>query len=305
MKYHEPVLVDEVIQALKVRDGGRYVDATLGDGGHTIEILKKGGIVLGIDCEDGSLERAKQRIKEADLEKNFTAVRGNFIDVENLARENEFFAVDGILYDLGYSSSQLEDNLGLAFSKEQPLDMRLDKTLGVKALDLINVLTEKELTRIFKEFGEEPHAKKYAQDIVEARKVKKLTTTTELADLISGSAPSHYEKLHPATRVFQALRIAINNEIDNLTYSLPRAARLLLPGGRMAVISFHSLEDRIVKQFGLGVQPDLKAVSDGIITPSEEEVAANPRARSAKMRVFEKANTSGEQGKDSIIVLKG
>ena len=272
---HEPVLLNEVLEALKVRSGGKYIDATVGDGGHSEEILKRGGKVLGIDIDEGSLKRAREKLKGAVL------VQGNFVDIERIAKENGFDQVDGILFDLGYSSSQIEDeSVGLSFSKDQPLDMRLDKNLGVTAADLINALPEGELTRMFREYGEELHAKRYAQAIVARRGLKRLETTKELTDLIVEASPGR-DRLHPATRVFQALRIAVNRELENLELALPRAARLILPGGRMAIISFHSLEDRIVKRFGAGVQPEL-------IRPSEEEISRNPRARSAKLRVFTK-----------------
>ena len=193
------------------------------------------------------------------------------------------------MYDLGYSLSQLKDEkVGLSFQGDQPLDMRLDKDLGVTAADLVNALPEKELTVLFREFGEERMAKRFASAIVEARSLKKLESTKDLVDVIVDAAPPGYEnqRLHPATRVFQALRVAVNSELENLKLSLPRAARLLLPGGRMVVISFHSLEDRIVKQFGSGVQP-VKVINKKPIRSSVAEVQANPRARSAKLRTFE------------------
>lgn len=279
---HDPVLVNEVLEALNVKPGGKYIDATLGDGGHSAEILKRGGKVLGIDVDEGSLKRAKERLQGVVL------ARGNFADIDRIAAENGFEQVDGVLFDLGYSSSQIEDkSVGLSFMGDQPLDMRLDKSLGVTAADLINVLPETELVRMFSEFGEEPHSKRIAAAIVARRGMKKLETTKDLADLIVEASPGR-DRLHPATRVFQALRIAVNRELENLETALPRTARLLLPGGRMAIISFHSLEDRIVKQLGSGVQPDLKTVSKKPILPSDEETVRNPRARSAKLRVFEK-----------------
>lgn len=287
--YHQPVLLVEVLEALKIVEGGKYIDCTLGDGGHTLEILKAGGLVLGIDLDDKSVVRANERINEEGFSEKFVGVQGNFENIENLAKENGFSRVNGIVYDLGYSSSQLEDSdMGLSFDKTQPLDMRLDKNLGVTAADLVNALSEKELTKIFREYGEEKYAKSFSQAIVQARDLKKLESTKDLVDVIVDAAPPGYDngRLHPATRVFQSLRIAVNSELQDLELSLPRAARLLLPGGRMVVISFHSLEDRIAKQFGSGVQP-VSLVSKKPIGPSEEEISLNPRARSAKMRVFE------------------
>ncbi len=291
-RHHIPVLLNEVLEALKVKEGGKYIDCTLGDGGHALEILKKGGEVLGIDLSADSLIRASERIEGAGFTNSFIGIKGNFKDVEKLASENGCSKVNGIIYDLGYSSSQLADpKLGVSFSENQPLDMRLDKDLQVMAADLINALPEKELEKLFREYGEERHVKRFAKAIVESRRLKKFETTKDLADVIVGSAPPGYDnnRLHPATRVFQSLRIAVNDELENLKLSLPRAARLLLPGGRMVIISFHSLEDRIVKKFGSGVQPvKVKEVTKKPILPSQGEVRVNVRARSARMRVFEK-----------------
>lgn len=290
MVYHEPVLLLEALEALQVKKGGRYIDCTLGDGGHSLEILRLGGTVLGLDVAQGSIDRATRRIQEEGFLEKFTAVKGNFSDIENLAKQSGFDQVDGIFYDLGYSSSQLEESeVGLSFNKDQPLDMRLDKDLGVTAADLVNALPERELAKMFREYGEERLAKRFALAIVESRDLKKIESTKDLVDIIVDSAPPGYEKgrLHPATRVFQALRVAVNSELESLTLSLPVAARVLLPGGRMVVITFHSLEDRIVKQFGSGVQP-VKDITGKPIGPTEREIQANPRSRSAKMRVFEK-----------------
>jgi len=294
MQYHEPVLLQEVLEGLRVKDGGKYIDCTLGDGGHTLEILRRGGKVLGLDVSEESIRRARERIATAGLLENFTGVQANFKNLENIAKENGFTKVDGILFDLGFSSSQLEE-AGLSFSKDVPLDMRLDKSLGVTAADLVNGMSEKELTRMFREYGGENLAKKFAKVIVKYRGLKKFQTTKDLADLLVDVAPSGYERgrIHPATRVFQALRIVVNDELKSLKVALPQAARLInsLPGGRIAVLSFHSLEDKIVKEFGLDVQPLLKPVTKKPIVPTQEEVAKNPRARSAKLRVFERVGS--------------
>ena len=207
-----------------------------------------------------------------------------------MAVKNGFNNTNGILYDLGYSSTQLEESMGVSFIKDQPLDMRLDKTLGVTAADLVNSLTERELARLFIEYGDEKYSKRFAKAIVDARNLKKFQTTKQLANLIASEAPPGYDhnRIHPATRVFQALRIAVNDEIENLKISLPLAAQLLLPGGRILVITFHSLEDKVVKDFGRDVRSLIKSVYKKPIIPSNEEVEENNRARSAKMRVFEK-----------------
>ena len=291
MQYHQPVLVKEAIKALNIAPGKKYIDCTLGDGGHTLEILKNGGRVLGLDVDENALNRACIRIKELGLDPGFTARQGNFRNIDNLVENTEFNLVDGILYDLGYSSYQLGvEELGISFLEDQKLDMRLDKTLGVTAADLVNALSEGELTRILFEYSDERLARRFASAIVLRRNLKKIQTTKELADLLVSVAPSDYEhgRIHPATRTFQALRIAVNDEIDNLRVSLPRAAQLLLPGGRIAVISFHSLEDKVVKEFGHSVRPNILQVTEKPLVPSQQEVSENTRSRSAKLRVFEK-----------------
>lgn len=294
MKYHEPVLKEEVLEYLRIFEGGKYIDCTLGDAGHAVEILRRGGKVLGLDVDESSLKRAEGRIKDLGLEKNFKKVSGNFKDIEKLAEQNGFKEVDGILYDLGYSSSQLDDDdKGLSFLADKPLDMRLDKSLGITAADLLNTLSEQQLANLFYDYSDERYAKRFANCIVSARKVKKLRSTKELSELIVNVAPPDYEhgRIHPATRVFQALRIAVNDEVSNLESSLPRASRLLLPGGRMIAISFHSLEDKTVKDFGRRAGPKLKVLTKKPIEPGNNEVTRNYRSRSAKMRVFENDET--------------
>ncbi len=300
MTYHQPVLLNEVNEFLDVTEGMKIIDCTLGDGGHTVEFLKKGAFVLGIDYDSNSLETALERISSLGLSDRFTGVSGNFKDIFALATANGFVNVDGILYDLGYSSSQLENTeRGISFLSDSPLDMRIDQNMGVTAADLVNTLSEKQLAQLFREYGEEHLAKRFSETIVRGRSLKKIQTTKQLADLLVSEASSGYDsgKSHPAMRVFQALRIVVNDELGNLKNSLPQAVQLLkLPGGRMAIISFHSLEDREVKNFGHEfARPDesesksfyLESLIKKPITPSEEEVKANRKSRSAKMRVFE------------------
>ncbi|NMB69665.1 16S rRNA (cytosine(1402)-N(4))-methyltransferase RsmH [candidate division WWE3 bacterium] len=296
--YHEPVLKEEVIAHLQVKEGQKYIDATLGDGGHTLAILEKGGIVLGIDINDQSLERAIHRINSAGYGKSFFPCKGNFEHIDALAEDTGFNQVSGILMDLGYSSFQLdESDIGLSFLRDSPLDMRLNKDLGVTAADLVNSLSEKELTQLISNYSDEKFAKSFAHAIVLSRNLKKIQTTRQLADILKSASSPGYEhgRIHPATRTFQALRIVVNDELGNLERSLPRAARLLLPGGRMIVISFHSLEDRIVKMFAKeqerirnGAQPWLKSVTTKPVEPTSTEVQSNARSRSAKMRVLER-----------------
>ena len=287
MKYHEPVMSKELLSFLNVKPNMTFVDCTLGDGGHALQVLQLGASVIGLDVDDGSLSRATTRIKESGFGDKFSAIKGNFKDLEKLIKEK----VNGIYFDLGYSSSQLEEDLGLSFLNNQPLDMRLDQNLDVKAADLVNALGEPQLKQLFWEYGGERMAGRFASAIVERRGLKKLQTTKDLADLLASVAPPGYEhgRIHPATRAFQALRIAVNDELGNLKSSLPQAARLLLPGGRMAVISFHSLEDRVVKDFGRNVQPSMiKSVTKKPLNPTDEEVTGNSRSRSAILRVFER-----------------
>ncbi len=297
MEYHTPVLLTEVLDYLDPKPDETFIDATLGDGGHTIELLKRGAKVLGLDYHPETLKRAQDRIVRLGLDQNFVGVQTNFKDIHEVATSLGFGSVQGVLFDLGYSSSELLEPLGLSFQQDQPLDMRLDPNLGVSASDLINSLSESHLAQLFRDFSNERLAHRFARAIIQARELKKLQTTQDLVRVIESVAPSGYEhgRIHPATRVFQALRIVVNDELRNLELALPQAARLLLPGGRMAVISFHSLEDKLVKNFGRRVQPALE--EDGIevkeltskpIRPSLREVKSNPRSRSAVLRVFER-----------------
>jgi 16S rRNA (cytosine1402-N4)-methyltransferase len=291
MEYHKPVLLAETIAHLNIKKGNKYIDATLGEGGHTLEILKQGGLVLGLEVDAQSLEKATSRISDAGFGSAFTGCLGNFRNIQRLADKNDYTEVAGILYDLGYSSGELErEDLGLSFIKDQPLDMRLDRTLGVTAADLVNSLPEDQLSQIIFNYSDERLARRYAKAIVQSRALKKIQTTADLANLLASEAPSNYEggRIHPATRTFQALRIAVNCEIENLIESLPQAARLLMSGGRLLVISFHSLEDRTVKQFGRSARPTLNEIVEKPVVPTPEEIGENNRSRSAKLRVFEK-----------------
>jgi len=285
-------MLNEAINYLRPLPSLSFIDCTLGDGGHALGLLRAGSRVLGVDVYDKSVSRATKRIQEEGLSNNFIGVKANFRNLEEVAVSNGFGSVNGVLFDLGYSSAQLEEEkLGLSFLKDEPLDMRLDSTLNVTAEDLLNTVSEKQLAKIISEYSGEKLAKRFAKEIVNFRKLEKLHTSKQLAGLLENAAPSGYERgrIHPATRTFQALRIAVNDEIDNLKKALPQAARLLLPGGRMVAISFHSLEDRAVKQFGRqGVQPRVVEITKKPLRPAPEEVQKNVRARSAKMRVYER-----------------
>ena len=263
--YHIPVLLREVLEALNVKPGKKYIDCTYGGGGHSRAIKEAGGIVLGID---------------QDLEAH-AQVHENFAHLKKIAEKAGFEKVAGILFDLGVSSHQLEaDYRGFSFNKAGNLDMRMDQTnQTVTALDLIRAGSEKELAKIFKEFGEENFAGPIAREI----KKSKIETTDDLAKAILRVRHTK-DRTHPATRVFQALRIAVNDEIASLEVALPQAVDLLESGGRLAVISFHSLEDRIVKNF-MKDNKNLKVITDKPIMASEKEVLENPRSRSGKLRI--------------------
>ncbi|OGC50255.1 16S rRNA (cytosine(1402)-N(4))-methyltransferase [candidate division WWE3 bacterium RIFCSPHIGHO2_01_FULL_40_23] len=287
MKYHTVVMADLAIEHLKIKEKGKYIDATLGDGGHSIKILKRGGLVLGIDQDPNSLSRVTERLanETGSMSERLTLFLGNFKEVEKIAQETGFKPANGILYDLGTSYHQLEEQKrGFSYSSEEPLDMRMDLSLKASAKDLVNGLSEKELSKLIFNYGGEDSAKKIARAIVNARKEKPIERCSELTEIIIGVKKRGEAKIHPATKTFQALRIAVNDELNNLEISLSRAAALLIPGGRLVIITFHSLEDRIAKK----VRPSLKALFKVPLVPNREEVLENPRSRSAKMRVFEK-----------------
>jgi len=289
MKYHEPVLLKETVENLNVKEGGKYIDATLGDGGHSLEILKRGGYVLGLDVNEKSLERAQLRIKKEGLDERFKGVLGNFKNIEKIGKENGFEKVNGIVYDLGYSSYELEElGLGLSFQTDETLDMRLSNSLGVTAADLLNSLSEKDIAKLIYEYSDEKMSRKIAREIVKTRSLKKIQTTKDLVEIINSVSYPGYERgrINPATRTFQALRIVVNDEIENLKKSLPQAARLLLPGSVIILITFHSLEDKVAKEFSRRARPSIKEVYEKPLRPSEEEIERNPRSRSAKLRVF-------------------
>lgn len=280
----------EVADLLQVKSGKKYIDATLGGAGHAIEITNLGGIVLGIDVDPEAIEFVRRNYK-------INLAQGNFRDIDSIATSNGFEKVDGIIFDLGVSSHQIEsESRGFSFQKPGPLDMRMDQS-GQKltAADILNLGEKNELYKIFNEFGEEPRARQLASAIVGARKIKAFKETDDLLQVIKdtyGFSGDLSDKMRAAIgkKAFQALRIAVNSELSSLEECLPKAVSLLENGGRIAVISFHSLEDRIVKRDfldfekkGLG-----KIITDKPIIPSPEEQEENRRSRSAKLRVFER-----------------
>lgn len=279
---HKPVLAAKVIDFLNVKPNEKYIDATVGAGGHSLEIIRRGGKVLGLDVDPEVLKIAFQVLGEKAVLK-----KANYKNIDTLARESGFEKVKGVLFDLGISSFQLSDSeRGFSFQRDAPLDMRMDPELKVNAADLVNGLYESELALLFTKLGEEPRAKAIARQVVKSRETSPIKTTKDLAGLIL-RVKREGGRIHPATQVFQALRIVVNDEHNNLKEALPKATSLLEIGSRLVVISFHSLEDRIVKEF-IKEREDLLNLTEKPIRPSVEEVRANPRARSAKLRAAEK-----------------
>ncbi|MDO4263311.1 MAG: 16S rRNA (cytosine(1402)-N(4))-methyltransferase RsmH [Deinococcus sp.] len=282
---HLPVLPQEVLDALAPAPGRLIVDGTLGGAGHTRMLLARGAEVIGIDQDPYALKRV-----EAEQLPGLRTVRGNFRDMQALLAGIGVTQVDGILLDIGVSSFQLDDaGRGFSYHSEAALDMRMSQS-GPSAADLVNELEEAELAALIYEYGEEKHSRRLARAVVAARQQAPIETTTALADIIKRAYPGFAKGIHPARRTFQALRIAVNDELGALRGGLQAAESLLAPGGRLGVISFHSLEDRIVKRFLLGSRR-LSPVTKRPVIASEEEQAANPRSRSAKLRVAEAVQT--------------
>ncbi len=285
---HEPVLLEEVLEGLSVRPGGIYVDGTVGLGGHSEALLRASspdGFLFGFEWDEASLRRAAKRLSA--FAGRFRLFRANFAEAPEILKR-EGVEADGILLDLGLSSFLLEGSgRGFSFLREEPLDMRMDTRLRMKASDLVNRLSYPQLVELLKTYGEEPRAAKIARAIVEARKKKRIETSAELARLIERTVRPRKRGEHPATLTFQALRIAVNRELENLEKFLAEAPDLLKPGGRLAIISFHSLEDRLVKK-AFREDSRLRVLTKKPIRPSEDEIKRNPRARSARLRVAER-----------------
>ena len=295
---HIPVLAKEAIEALAVQPGGRYIDCTLGAGGHATAILEKsspGGQLLGIDADPEAIKVAEARLEAyAD---SALLVNENFADLEAVCIKHDFLPVHGILFDLGLSSLQLNGyGRGFSFQRDAPLDMRFSPSQEVTAADIVNTYSEAELANLIKTYGEESHSYKIARYIVQQRPIE---TTLQLAQTIEQAARGRRGRIHPATKTFQALRIAVNQELDNLEVALKQAINLLGFEGRLVVISYHSLEDRVVKQFmrqeSSSDNPRLRLVHKRVIIPSEAEVQLNPRSRSAKLRAAERIINQHEQ----------
>ena len=310
--HHLPVLLEECLNGLAIRQGGTYRDCTLGGAGHSSEIYKrlgKDGVLIGIDRDADAIEAAAARMAKLQGQGRFVALRGNFHDAKALLKEAGVEKVDGVLADLGVSSHQLDvRERGFSYHDDAPLDMRMDQSQMLSAKEIVNGWSENELTRIFRDYGEENWARQIARVICDRRKTAPIERTEQLVSVIDAAIPKKFrakDGSHPARRTFQALRIAVNDELDPLEPALKDLAELLNPGGRLCVITFHSLEDRIVKNAFrtmtnpcicpknmpicvCGRKPSVKLITRKPITASAEELSQNPRARSASLRIVEK-----------------
>lgn len=302
--YHEPIMGAEILEAMRPVEGKQIFDGTLGGGGHSEMLLENGAHIVGCDQDSNALAHASERL--AKFGDRFLPVRGNFESILDLLRDHGIEHVDGVVLDLGVSSKQLDDPArGFSFREDGPLDMRMDDRQEFTAKTLVNEWSEEEMIRIFRSYGEEKRAVRAAKEISKARAEAPIETTLQLAEIVSRAIPK-VDRKHPATKVFQAIRIAVNRELEVLENALEAAVDALAPGGVLAVISFHSLEDRIVKQFMRRRsdkyidRPEWPAPKDNpdfaltlpsrrAITPDEEEVERNPRSRSAKLRIAVKA----------------
>ena len=306
LSVHVPALLDEVIAGLQAQRGGYFVDCTVGLGGHAAAILEKispSGRLLGIDTDPEAIKVSQDKL--SDYGEAVTLVNDDFVNLEAICRRYHFHPVDGILFDLGVSSLQLDTaERGFSFQLDAPLDMRFNPGQGLTASDIVNSFSEQELAKLIERYGEERHSRRIARYIVQNRPI---ATTVELAHLVEQASGGKRAKIHPATRTFMALRIAVNSELQNLELALKQTINLLRPGGRLTVLSYHSLEDRIVKQFMrcaassclcppgtvvclCGHVPTLKLISRKVIKPTSLEIESNPRSRSAKLRIAERLN---------------
>ena len=304
---HVPVLLEEVIDGLNIKPDGIYVDLTLGRGGHSEEILKRlnnQGLLIGVDQDETAIKESRQRLEK--ISSNIILVRANFVEIEQILNNLHIDKVNGILMDLGVSSPQFDDiSRGFTYRYDAPLDMRMDQRNPLTAREIVNTYSLNELTKIFQEYGDEKYAYSIAKNIIKAREKTPIETTFQLVEIIKMSKPNKELKKvgHPAKQVFQALRIAVNDELNVLYSTLNKVVYLLKPTGRLAVITFHSGEDKIVKQIFKNLtsiegnrydipdqkqEPEFFLVNRKVITPSEEELLNNHRAVSSKLRIIEK-----------------
>lgn len=304
---HRSVLIEEVVELLAVVSGGTYVDGTLGSAGHALRIMQDAGPegrLVGIDRDADALERAREKLSACEGALHLE--HGNYADMEGIVRDLGIERVNGVLLDIGVSSNQLDEpGRGFSFMHDGPLDMRMDTTTGQTAADLVNTMSRQYLVDVFRVYGEERHANRIAAALVRERDNSPITRTAQLAEIVERAAGGRRGRIHPATRVFQALRIAVNDELGSLKRGLEAGLELLDTGGRMVVISFHSLEDRIVKRFfashagrweslaaggeeWVGLEPRVRLLNKKPVTAGHEELSENPRARSAKLRGIER-----------------
>ncbi|HOQ06192.1 MAG TPA: 16S rRNA (cytosine(1402)-N(4))-methyltransferase RsmH [Clostridiales bacterium] len=303
---HKPVMLEECIASLDIDKDGIYIDGTVGGAGHSSEIIRRldKGTLIGIDQDADAIKASEERLAKVRKNAGLVLIKGNFRYMADLVRQRGFDRVDGILLDIGVSSHQLDEaGRGFSYQKDAPLDMRMDRDNPLDAATIVNTYPEEELRDIIREYGEEKWASRIASFIVEARSRNRIETTGQLAEIIKAAIPARARRNgpHPAKRTFQALRIAVNDELGALKEAIEGAVSLLKPGGRLTIITFHSLEDRIVKtEFQkrenpcecppsfpacvCGKKPELRILTRKPVLPSEEEVERNPRARSAKMR---------------------
>lgn len=308
---HKPVLLEECIKGLNIVENGIYVDGTLGGAGHSEEILKRlgeNGLLIGIDQDREAIEASAERLKKVNTKGSFVTIQSNFENIRHILNDLDIKSVNGILLDLGVSSHQLDiGERGFRYLEDAPLDMRMNRNTGLSAKELVNTWSKEEIERIIREYGEENWAARIAEFICEARQHAEIETTTQLVDIIKSAVPAAARRNgpHPAKRTFQAIRIAVNRELEVLEAVLPEVLKCLAGGGRLCVITFHSLEDRIVKNFIrdrsgkckcppdfpqciCGAVKEIKAITTKPITPTQMELAVNHRARSAKLRIAEK-----------------
>ncbi|MFZ5982711.1 MAG: 16S rRNA (cytosine(1402)-N(4))-methyltransferase RsmH [Patescibacteria group bacterium] len=313
MSKHKAVLLEEAVRNLNLKEESVVVDATLGSGGHSSEILKaigENGIFVGIDVDGNNIENFQSKVESGKLkaEGRIFLVNDNFGNIENILEDLGIEKVDAILADLGYSSDQLENpEYGMSFREDAPLDMRLSRKQELSAREVVNEYSEEKLEELIREKGEERFAKRIAGEIVRKRSLSPISTTGELAKIVASSIPERYRsgRIHPATKTFQAIRIEVNNELANLEKFISASISVLASGGRLAIISFHSLEDRIVKnkfrenargcicpasfpKCVCGRKPALRLITKKPVVPDTGEIGENPRSRSAKLRVVEK-----------------
>ena len=292
---HIPVLVKETIEILEPKENENFIDATFGEGGHSFEILKytePNGKILAFEWDPELYKLGVEKIKQLKMEKRIRLVNKNFKNIKKIVKEEGFSQIKGVVFDLGISSWHYEKSgRGFSFKYSEPLDMRINPRIKITAFEIVNYYSYKDLVEIFKSYGEEKEAKRIAEEIVKRRKVKKIETSKELAEIVVGAKRLKKKKIHPATQVFMALRTFINDELENLREGIKSAYDVLDKGGKIVVISFQGLEDKVVKEvFKLLKNEGAQIITKNVVRPSQEEILKNPKARSAKLRALAKPN---------------